>query len=137
VIVKPLRPAPVAQAHTKQRILLVEDDAAVRAATQLLLSVEGFEVVAVASLREALAAVRENGEPDLLITDFHLQDGETGTAVIASLRRVCGDPLKAILVTGDTSSAIRKLPRDPNVRLASKPVEAEELLTTIRTLLGS
>jgi len=38
-------------------------------------------------------------------------------------------------VTGDTSTAIKELPLDSRLRVASKPIRAEELLTLIRALL--
>jgi PAS domain S-box-containing protein len=117
-------------------ILLVEDDAAVRDATRMLLKAEGYCVTAVESLAEALHQVREEG-PDLLVTDYHLNDGETGTQVIAAVRKKLGFPLKAILMTGDTSSAVRELPRDSQLRIGSKPIKAEELLTLLRALLAA
>jgi PAS domain S-box-containing protein len=119
----------------RSRVLLVEDDVAVRDATRMLLKVEGYRITAVGSLSEALQKVREIGGVDLLVTDFHLRDGETGTQVIAALREALQSPLKAVLITGDTSTAIKELPRDPHLRIASKPIKAEEFLTIIRGLL--
>jgi PAS domain S-box-containing protein len=118
-------------------VLVVEDDAAVRRATRMLLKSEGYQVTAVASLAEALQHVREGHGVDLLVTDYHLGDGETGTQVIAALREALGITLKAVLTTGDTSSAIEKLPRDPYLRITSKPIDAEELLTILRALLAA
>ena len=130
-------PAPpkLSEQRGKCRVLLVEDDLAVRDATRLLLKVEGYHVTAVACLAEAMRAARAAEGVDLLVTDYHLQDGETGTQVIAAVREVVHAPLKAILITGDTSNAIKELPRDPSLRIASKPIRAEELLTIIRSLL--
>ena len=119
----------------KVRVLLVEDDAAVRDATRLLLRVEGYEVIAVASLGQALQNAHNGASPDVLVTDYHLGEAETGTQLIAALRESLGVPLKAVLITGDTSSAIKLLPQDPCLRIASKPVIAEELLTLLRELL--
>jgi CheY-like chemotaxis protein len=121
----------------KARVLLVEDEPAVRNATQLLLTVEGYTVKAVSSLGEALAAVRRGEAVDLLITDYHLRDGETGVTVIAELRAVLGESLKALLVTGDTSSVIRRLPQDSNLRIISKPVNADEMLGLLEALLAA
>jgi two-component system CheB/CheR fusion protein len=126
---RPLHSAPL-----KPRVLLVEDDAGVRDATRMLLKVEGYQVTAVASLKEALEAARDGAE--LLITDYHLRDGETGTQVISALRAALGGSFKSVLVTGDTSTAIREIPHDPNMRIASKPVRAEELLKLLRELTG-
>ena len=120
----------------KVSVLLVEDDPAVRDATRMLLKAEGYCVMAVESKAEALQKVRE-ASIDLLVTDYHLNGGETGTEVIAALRDILGFPLKAVLMTGDTSTAIRELPRDSHLRVASKPIQAEELLTLLRALLAA
>jgi PAS domain S-box-containing protein len=125
----------IAETHDTLKVLLVEDDPAVRDATRMLLSVEGYQVTAVSSLAEALEASRAG--IDLLVSDYHLRDGETGTQVIATLRQALGSPLKAVLVTGDTSTAVRELPRDLNLRIASKPLQAEELLRLLQSLMGA
>lgn len=119
------------------RVLLVEDDKAVRDATRLLLSVEGYQVTGVATLLEALEHAARQNVIDLLVTDYHLANGETGTAVISALRESLGKHLKAVLITGDTSAAVKELPRDPYMRIASKPVQADELLTLMRALLAA
>ncbi len=130
----PPRRTPVAAGTIKRRVLLVEDDPGVRDATRMLLKVEGYQVTAVASLEEALVAARDG--TDLLVTDYHLRDGETGTQVISGLRAALGTALKSVLVTGDTSTVIREIPFDPDMRIASKPIRAEELLTLLRELSG-
>jgi two-component system, sensor histidine kinase len=121
----------------KPRILLVEDEAAVRQATRLLLTVEGYEVHDVTTLGDAMQAVKDGGEVDLLITDYHLRHGVTGLQVIGALRELTGGVLKALLMTGDTSAVIRKLPQEPYLRVLSKPVDADELLSAIESLLAS
>jgi two-component system, sensor histidine kinase len=115
--------------------LLVEDDVGVRDATRMLLAVEGYQVTAVSSRSEALRSVQEEGTPDLLITDYHLAEGELGTQVIAALRERSGTHLKAVPVTGDTSALIKQMQGDPHLRIASKPVNAEELLALLRAFL--
>jgi CheY-like chemotaxis protein len=103
----------------------------------MLLELEGYHVTPVASLSEALQHIQNGYGVDLLITDYHLSDGETGTQVITKLREILGISLRAILTTGDTSSAIKQLPRDPHLRIASKPINAEVLLTLLRALLAT
>lgn len=120
----------------KVSVLLVEDDPPVRDATRMLLKAEGYRVTAVESMAEALRKVREESI-DLLVTDYHLNDGETGTDVIGALREALGFPLKSVLMTGDTSTAVRELPRDNYLRVASKPIQADELLTLLRALLAA
>lgn len=123
-----------AAAH-RGRVLLVEDDAGVRDATRMLLKVEGYHVTAVANLAEALRSAQA-GAPDLLMTDYHLDDGELGTQVIAAVREAVGHQVRAILVTGDTSSAVKEIQSDPHLRITSKPINAEELLSILSALLA-
>ena len=103
-----------------------------RDATRMLLRVEGYRVTAVASIAEALQSA-ESEHIDLLITDYHLAGNEVGTALITALRNRLGSALKTVLITGDTSSAVKELPSDPYLRVASKPIKADKLLTLLRT----
>ena len=119
------------------RILLVDDDAGVRNATAMLLRVEGFEVLCAASLAEVQQALRGKPGVDLVIADYHLQNGETGIEVIAAARAVAGEHLGAVLVSGDTSSTLRDVRATDRLRIASKPIEADELLSIVADLLAT
>ena len=86
-----------------------------------------------ASLAEAQAKARQHADIALIVTDYHLTDRQTGLQVIASIREILRAKTHAVLVTGDTSSAVRQLLPDENLRLASKPINAEELLTLLKS----
>jgi len=117
-----------------RRILLVEDEPSVRNAMRMLFKIEGYEVVPVATADEAL--VRLRNEPfDLIVTDYHLEGSRTGTQVIAAARELLGPGVKAVLVTGDTSSAVRDMQGDARLRITSKPINSDELLAMVRDLL--
>jgi two-component system, sensor histidine kinase len=118
------------------RILLVEDDANVRAATRMLLKTAGYEVAVAASHAEALRWLDALGEFDLLITDFHLDAHGTGLDVIASVREQLGQAFPAILLSGDTSMGVQGREHDRRCRIASKPLQAEQLIALIGELLG-
>jgi PAS domain S-box-containing protein len=126
-------PAQTAPQASAPQVLLVEDDPAVRNATRMLLKVEGYRVLAASCLAEARSLAREHPRLDLLVTDYHLGDGETGTQVIAALREELGQHFKAVLITGDTSSALKELQRDGRLQLARKPIHADELLTLLKS----
>lgn len=100
---------------TQARVLLVEDDPAVQGATRMLLRSDGYQVTAAATMAEALARARADPCIDLLVTDYHLYQGERGTQVIAQLREAVDRPLKAVLITGDKSCR-KELPTDPLLR---------------------
>jgi two-component system, sensor histidine kinase len=128
------RSRPEARGPDDRCILLVEDDAAVRKAMQVFLKSEGYRTAAAASLAEALELSEHIRGIDLVISDYHLANAR-GTEVIDALRARLGDDLASILMTGDTSSAIRDLPQNKQLRIISKPVDAEELLDLIRILM--
>ncbi|MGB6486031.1 MAG: ATP-binding protein [Steroidobacteraceae bacterium] len=119
------------------RILLVDDHTGVREATAMLLRGEGFEVQCAASLTEARAALRDNPQVDLVISDYHLQKGETGIEVIAAARQVAGEHLPAVLVSGDISSTLSGVEASNRLRVASKPIRSNKLLSLIRELLSA
>lgn len=123
--------------EVEARILLVEDDPAVRGATGMLLQSVGYQVAGVGTMAEALEQAKADPRIDLLVTDYHLDDGETGMQVISALRAALDRPLKAVLMTGDTSSAVKEFSSDASFRVASKPVNADELLVMLRALLDS
>jgi PAS domain S-box-containing protein len=130
------RPAPARAARSmRAHVLLVEDDAAVRDATRMLLKVEGYRVTAVASLAEAERNA-QTAAPDLLVTDYHLGNGELGTQVIAAVRNAVKSAMPAVLVTGDTSTAVKDMSNDVHLRVTSKPINAEALLALMSELLG-
>jgi len=118
-----------------RQILLVEDEPGVRNAMRTLLQIEGYEVTSAASVAEALNCLR-NQHFDLIVTDYHLENGRTGTEVITAARMQPGQACRAILVTGDTSAAVREMQGDAQLRIASKPVNSDELLGQVRSLLA-
>lgn len=124
-----------ASARTGHRILLVEDETGVRNAMKMLLNIEGYSVVATSTCREAVNALRSGLEVDLVVTDYHLEADRTGSEVIATARESLGREMGAVLVSGDTSSAIRALQDDAHLRITSKPINSDELLGMIRSLL--
>lgn len=122
----------------RPHVLIVEDDAAVLNATRRLLKVNGFTVSTAACVSEATRLASDKSDIELLITDFHLPDGEDGTGLIEAIRHITGVHVRAVVMTGDTSSALREMAiQDPHVRLANKPVRANELLALIAELQGS
>ena len=121
----------------RRRVLLVEDDPAVRGATQLLLKVAGYDTITAATRQEALEHAKRRPDLDLVVADYHLASGETGLQVIDSLRQTLKRSIKAVLITGDTSSAMQTVADDSRMRIASKPINADAFLALLDQLLTS
>jgi PAS domain S-box-containing protein len=133
--VRPSASTPAPRTGVQQHVLLVEDDPGVRNATRVFLKGEGYRVTVAASLAEATQRATETPDIDIVVSDYHLGGDETGTDVIASVRKVLQRETAAVLVTGDTSSAVREVGRDAQLRITSKPINADEMLSLIKELL--
>jgi PAS domain S-box-containing protein len=120
-----------ADAERGGRVLIVDDERPVAEATSLLLEIEGFEVSVASSEQEALACVRMFS-PDVIVSDYHLRGGETGTGVVAAVRAELGWIVPAIFVTGDTARSALTNARLEKAVLLSKPVRADDLLDAVR-----
>ena len=112
-----------------KRILLIEDDEALRQLIGLRLGRRGYEVVEVASLRAAAMAL-EHGHYDLVITDIHLPDGDAISIVHES--RSNSPELPVVFITGDADRGLARqaLAEDPAGFLI-KPFEFTELEAVI------
>src|SRR5208283_4644058 len=67
------------------RILLAEDDDAVRGMLQATLERDGFDVVAVANVREALSRIASETF-DALLSDLHMPHAGDGFTVVSAMR---------------------------------------------------
>jgi two-component system, sensor histidine kinase len=117
------------------RLVLLEDNDSVRKATELFLSLEGFEVTSAGSvsLAEILLANMQPG--DVLITDYHLDGPLTGIEVLLRLREQKNRDVPAIVMSGDLQSMIRSVNTSiPRCRFLSKPVDTRALLSAIAEL---
>jgi PAS domain S-box-containing protein len=127
-----------AAARPALRILVVDDDAAVRKATSMFLRSEGYDVRVAECKAQALELMGADPQIDVLITDYHLDAGNTGLEVVSACRILRGTRhLPAILLSGDTSTAIRAIGGDPDLRVTSKPIDPDRLLDLVTELRGS
>ena len=120
-----------------RRILVVENDPAMRAAFGMLLGAWGMEVAEVAGVAEALAAVREGTVPDFVLTDYRLDEQETGIHAIAAIRDDLGEAVPAAIVSAEGAEAIRRLADPLGVPVLEKPVAEGELRRVLHALLES
>jgi len=88
----------VTEAAAAHRVLLVDDDGAVRAMMKKGLTRRGFEVVTASSVKEALALIA-TATFDVLITDLHMPNPGDGFTVVSAMRHSQPDAL-TLLVSG-------------------------------------
>lgn len=122
-------------APNRHRLLLLEDNDSVRAATELFLTLEGYETHSAGTVEEAECLFADLQPGDLLISDYHLDGRLTGLDVLHRLRLRHGRDVPAVLLSGDMQSITRTVKTTvPRCRFLSKPVDTEALLAAIAEL---
>ena len=117
---------------TRQRILVVEDDAGVRRFLVECLEMLGFIVIEAADGMEGLRRLSE-AKPDLMIVDFAMP-GMNGAEMIVAARDQCPD-LPIILATGyaDMGAVDKVVSAD---RVLRKPFHIDDLASSVRAALA-
>jgi PAS domain S-box-containing protein len=125
---------PAAQAVGRERILVVEDDAALREYSTDILKELGYQVTSAADADEALRAI-DKGAYDLLFTDVVMPGSMNGRQLAdEAARRQPG--LKVLFTTGYSRNAIVHHGRlDAGIHMISKPFAYDELAAKIRGML--
>jgi len=120
--------------QTIQRVLLVDDDDAVLEVMRLLLENNGFEVVAVGGVTEALKRIATETF-QVLITDLHMPNAGDGFTVISAMRHSQPAAL-TMLLSGfpDVKSAIEAIILEAD-EIVVKPVEVKRLAELVRERL--
>ena len=120
-----------------RKVLVVEDDPLVCDSLCDLLTSWGCNVVSKASAEQAYAWLRQQGEDgtqhvELIISDHELGAGDNGMQMIVKIRAHTRPDFPAIMVSGDTSEALKAQTHEAGIPLLYKPVKPAYL----RTLLG-
>lgn len=119
-------PAPVRQKSasiSSVRVLILDDQEAIRSSMATLLSGWGCEVLTAAS-RNDLKRLFSNmsDAPDLIVTDQQLRDGQSGIGLIEDVREEFDLLIPAFIMTGDVTLTSEELDAD-QVEILYKPVD--------------
>jgi DNA-binding NtrC family response regulator len=113
-----------------QRLLVVEDDTSVRNTITTFLEMEGYDVDAVASTREAIEKLRSDAYP-IVISDIYL-DEKTGLDVLETARQK-NPNCAVILMTGrGTMETVMKATQGGAFDYIAKPFELDRMLDTVK-----
>lgn len=113
-----------------QKLLVVEDDHAVRTTMVTCLELEGYSVDAVSSTREAIARLADQSYP-IVISDIYL-DERTGIDVLQSARR--NNPTCAVILMSGRGSmeTVMAATEGGAFEYLAKPFEMSQMVETIK-----
>lgn len=117
------------------RLLVIDDEEEVREGTQLVLESRGCIVTTVAGTEtEQLLSTIKQFEPDVIVSDYRLYDGENGLDAIRAVRQVTGRDVPALLITGDTAIDFAPCGEMVRIEVLYKPVDISQLFEKIAFL---
>lgn len=116
------------------KVLIVEDNADHRETIRMLLSAEGYSVIAACDGREALS-LAEDDSRDLIITDISMPELD-GIAMIAELRaRPEFERILMIVLSACSQAQRAKVIEAEATVVKSKPKELAALMKSIKSVL--
>jgi len=119
----------------KPRLLVIDDEAAIRDSMKMILEYEGYEVLTAATGEDGIA-LAEREAPDLLFLDVKMP-GMDGLEVLQRLRHIVeATPVLVISGHGTVSTAVEATKLGA-FDFIEKPLESERVLVTVRNALDS
>jgi len=110
-----------------QYVLCIDNEPAVLAGMRTLLGGWGCHIISATGTAEAIERLRAEGtRPDVIIADYHLDDG-TGVQAIAAVRTALATDIPAIIITADHTPEVQRSLRSLGFALLRKPVKAAAL----------
>jgi len=117
----------------KSRILVIDDEAAIRESLKMTLEYEGYEFVPAATGQEGLA-LAEREAPDLVLLDVKMP-GMDGLEVLERLRNM-NDTLPVLVISGHgTISTAVEATKKGAFDFIEKPFASDRVLVSIRNAL--
>lgn len=137
----PSRPLPAAAAASSvgdplpgRRVLVIDNEVVILYSMAALLGQWGCAVLTAPGLDSALAALGERA-PEVILADYHLDHGVTGSQVVQQLRERFGREIPAVMITADRSDECRRALQAIGVPLLNKPVRPGKLRAVLSSLL--
>ncbi|MDO7843911.1 hybrid sensor histidine kinase/response regulator [Sphingomonas immobilis] len=118
-----------------QTVLVIDNEASILEGMSALLQGWGCTVHNARDEAQSIAATRGGTRaPDIVIADYHLDDGQTGVDAIRAVRTAIGANVPAIVITADRTPELRELVAAAGFHILQKPVKPAQLRALITRL---
>lgn len=118
-----------------RRLLVIDNEASILHSMAALLEQWGCHVLT-ATDEIAAMAVLGGQPPELILADYHLDQGLTGWDVAQALRAHFDSQIPLVMITADRSDQCRRELQGFGVPVLNKPVKAGKLRSVLSHLLG-
>ncbi|ASX13153.1 hybrid sensor histidine kinase/response regulator [Aeromonas dhakensis] len=117
------------------RVLCIDNESDILIAMQSLLGRWGCEVVCAQSQAQAEDLIAGGFLPQLVLSDYHLDDGKTGLQALHMLRLAHGNHIGGIIISADRKSELQAQIREHGYGYISKPVKPLKLRALMNSIL--
>ncbi|HHQ4448505.1 TPA: hybrid sensor histidine kinase/response regulator, partial [Aeromonas hydrophila] len=117
------------------RVLCIDNESDILIAMHSLLGRWGCEVVCAQSLVQAEDLIAGGFLPQLVLSDYHLDDGKTGLQALHMLRLAHGNDIGGIIISADRKSELQAQIREHGYGYISKPVKPLKLRALMNSIL--
>jgi signal transduction histidine kinase len=109
------------------QVLCVDNEDSILIGMNSLLSRWGCQVWTARNREECQALLDQGIRPQLALVDYHLDDGETGTQLMAWLRTRLGEPVPGVLISADVRPELVAQVHAAGLDYLAKPVKPAAL----------
>ncbi|CAJ1790667.1 Adaptive-response sensory-kinase SasA [Aeromonas salmonicida] len=117
------------------RVLCIDNEGDILIAMHSLLGRWGCEVVCAQSQAQAEDLIAGGFLPQLVLSDYHLDDGKTGLQALHMLRLAHGNDIGGIIISADRKSELQAQIREHGYGYISKPVKPLKLRALMNSIL--
>lgn len=119
------------------KLLVIDNDEAICAGMEKLLAGWGCDVTSVQTLEELQDPKwLQDLKPDLIVADYHLDDGDTGFDALALTEAALGKEVPVIMITANYTNELRQQVRAQGYSLLNKPVKPHKMKLALSNLLS-
>lgn len=119
-----------------RRLLVVDNEESILHSMAALLGQWGCDVLTAVD-QDAAMAVLEGSPPEVILADYHLDQGVTGWEVATAIRAHFGRAIPVVMITADRSDQCRRQLQGLDVPVLNKPVKAGKMRSVLSHLLGN
>ncbi|MEM7257981.1 MAG: ATP-binding protein [Pseudomonadota bacterium] len=117
-------------------VMVIDDELPILDAMNTLFADWSCRTRAFTRLADACEAAATGYTPDLIISDYRLNEEANGIEAISRLRQLIGKDVPSIIISGDTDPRLLEKIHNADFFLLHKPVRTEKLRKVIGSLLG-
>ncbi|RCS69238.1 hybrid sensor histidine kinase/response regulator [Vibrio casei] len=130
VVAAPIEHAPLANI----KVLCVDNEPDILLGMQTLLERWGCEVRTATNLKNSMLSIENDWCPEVVFSDYHLDNGRTGLEVLSELRRSLGDGFVGVVISADRSEEVNKEIELGGFQFLAKPVKPLKLRAVLNRL---